>query len=250
MFQGMLTEPVRIQGHGGDEIDGYLARPTAAGPHPGVVVIHHMPGWDEWTTEVVRKLAHHGFVAVAPDLHYRNRPSPTSSQEEVAEALRAAGGMRDDHVIGDVGGAIGYVRSLAFHNGKIGIIGFCSGGRHSYLAACNIPDLDAAVDCWGGGVITSADRLTPSQPVAPIDMTANLACPLLGLFGNEDQRPSPAEVDQTEEELKRQGKTYEFHRYDDAGHGFFGVDRPGYRQHAAVDGWEKVFAWFDKYLKA
>ena len=80
MFQGMLTETIRIQGHGGDEIDGYLARPTRAGPHPGVVVIHHMPGWDEWTTEVVRKLAHHGFIAIAPDLHYRNRPSPTSSQ--------------------------------------------------------------------------------------------------------------------------------------------------------------------------
>ena len=250
MYEGMLAESVRFQGHNGDVIDGYLARPLGAGPHPGVVVIHHMPGWDEWTREVARKLAHHGYAAVAPDLHYRHRSSPTASQEEVGAAVRAAGGMRDDQVIGDVEGAMRYLRSLPYHNGKIGVIGFCSGGRQAYLVACNISSLDAAVDCWGGGVTAPADALTPSQPVAPVDMTADLACPLLGLFGNEDQRPSPADVDQTEQELKRQGKTYEFHRYDNAGHAFFAVDRPSYRQPAAVEGWEKVLAWYEKYLKA
>ena len=81
-------------------------------------------------------------------------------------------------------------------------------------------------------------------------MTSNLACPLLGLFGSEDSSPSPEHVARTEEELKRFGKTYEFHTYDGAGHGFFGVDRPSYRPEAAVDGWRKVFSWFDTYLGA
>jgi len=97
-------------------------------------------------------------------------------------------------------------------------------------------------------VVTTPDDLNPRQPVAPVDMTKDLACPLLGLFGAEDVSPSPEHVARTEEELKRFNKTYEFHTYENAGHAFFSVDRPSYRQHAAVDGWEKIFAWFGKYL--
>jgi carboxymethylenebutenolidase len=93
------------------------------------------------------------------------------------------------------------------------------------------------------------EKLTDRQPVAPIDMTENLACPLLGLFGAEDTSPSPADVERIEKELKRFNKTHEFHTYENAGHGFFAVDRPSYRQHAAVDGWRKMLAWFEKYLK-
>ena len=94
------------------------------------------------------------------------------------------------------------------------------------------------------------ERLSSRQPVAPIDMTANLSCPLLGLFGAEDRNPSPEDVKRTEEELKRLGKTYEFHMYQNAGHSFFSVDRPAYRQEAAVEGWKRVFEWFDRYLRA
>jgi carboxymethylenebutenolidase len=87
------------------------------------------------------------------------------------------------------------------------------------------------------------------QPVAPIDFTKDLPCPLLGLFGAEDTRPSPADTAKTEEALKKYDKTFEFHTYENAGHAFFAVDRPNYRQRAAVDGWQKVFAWFGKYLR-
>ena len=81
-------------------------------------------------------------------------------------------------------------------------------------------------------------------------MTEKLACPILGLFGKDDASPSPADVAAIEAELKRLGKTYEFHSYENAGHAFFSVDRPSYRQEAAVDGWERVFTWFGKYLTA
>lgn len=122
-------------------------------------------------------------------------------------------------------------------------------GRHAYLAACRTPGYSAIVDLWGGGVVQAPEQLTEKQPVAPIDYTRDLQVPLLGLFGNDDQRPSPADVDKHEEELKKLGKDYEFHRYDGAGHGFFYYHAPLYRQQQAMDGWSKVFAFFDKNLK-
>ncbi len=245
MYEGLLAETVRVRGHGGDQIDAYLARPLGGGPYPGVVLIHHMPGWDEASKEMARKFAYHGYVCIAPNLHYREGPG---SHDDVTAAVRAAGGVPDARCVGDVEGSIGYLQSLPYYSGKVGAIGFCSGGRQTYMVACKISALDAAVDCWGGRVIMAPEDISERQPVAPIDMTASMGCPLLGLFGRDDMAPSPEEVAQTEEVLKQHNKTYEFHLYDGAGHGFFAVDRPGYRPEQATDGWRKVFAWFDKYL--
>jgi carboxymethylenebutenolidase len=245
-YEAMLAETVNICGHEGDMIDAYLARPTGAGPYPGVVVIHHMPGWDEATKEITRKFAHHGYAAILPNLHFREgKGTPAENSASVG----AAGGMPDNRTMGDVEGSIRYLRTLPYLNGKVGIIGYCSGGRQVYLAACTLNGIDAAVDCYGGGVTAPPEELNARQPIAPIDYTKDLRCPLLGLFGREDQRPSPGHVAKTEEELKKRGKTYEFHTYDNAGHGFFAVDRPSYRQEAAVDGWIRVFQWFGKYLR-
>jgi carboxymethylenebutenolidase len=108
---------------------------------------------------------------------------------------------------------------------------------------------DALVECWGGRVVQSKEELTPKQPVAPIDYTKDLPCPIIGLFGNDDKSPSPEQVNQHEAELKKHGKNYEFHRYDGAGHGFFYYDRPAYRQEQAVDGWKKLLAFCGKNLK-
>lgn len=244
LYRAMMGETIRVQGHNGDQIDAYLARPLGDGPYPGVVVLHHMPGWDEATMEITRKFAHHGYVAICPNLHHRGGPG---SPDDMAAATRARGGVPDDQAMGDVEGSVRYLRVLPALNGKVGIIGFCSGGRQSYLAACKVRGIDAAVDCWGGAVYVPPEEANPDRP-APIDFTAEMGCPLLGLFGNDDQRPSPEHVDRTEEALKQHEKTYEFHRYDGAGHGFFAVDRPGYRPVQAVDGWTKVFAWYEKYL--
>ncbi|MBF8267159.1 MAG: Carboxymethylenebutenolidase [Dehalococcoidia bacterium] len=247
LYDGMMAELVPFQGYNGDTTYGYAARPLGPGPYGGVVVIHHMPGWDEASKEIVRKFAVHGYVAICPNLFYRYGPG---TPEEEATAARAAGGVPDAMCLGDVEGAIRYLRSLTNCNGKVGVIGYCSGGRQVYLSACNIPSLNAAVECYGGRVVATPDQLTPANPVAPIDMTANMACPLLGLFGAEDRNPSPEHVARQEEELKRHGKTYEFHSYEGAGHAFFAVDRNSYRQEAATDGWKHVFAWFGKYLSA
>jgi carboxymethylenebutenolidase len=245
-YEGQIAETVLLRGHQHDRIDAYLARPLGPGPYPGVAVIHHMPGWDGPSKEIARRFAHHGYVAILPNLHFREGKA---TPEENSASIRAAGGMPDDRTMGDVQGAIDYLRALPYLNGKVGVIGYCSGGRQSYLAACSLRGLDAAVDCYGGGVVAKPEESTPRQPVAPIDFTKDLQCPLLGLFGVEDTRPSPTDTVKTEEALKKHGKTYEFHTYENAGHAFFAVDRPNFRQHAALDGWQKVFAFFGKHLR-
>lgn len=245
-FRGIQAETVKFQGFNGESGEAYYAGPSAAGKYPGVVVIHHFPGWDEWTAEVVRKFADHGYAAIAPSLYFRLGDG--ASPEVVARA-RAAGGMPDDQVMGDVSGAASFLRAQPSSNGKVGVIGFCSGGRQAYLAACRIADLDAVVDCWGGSVVVDdPSKLPKTQPVAPIELTEGIRCPLLGIFGNDDTNPSPADVDRTEAALKRFGKNYEFHRYDQAGHAFFAWYRTNYRPEQAQDGWKKVFAFFERSL--
>jgi carboxymethylenebutenolidase len=241
----MFAETILMPGHRGDPIDAYLARPFGAGPYPGVVVVHHMPGWDHATKEITRRFAHQGYVAICPNLHFREG-KPTL--EENSASIRAAGGMPDDRTMGDLQGAIDHLRTLPYLGGKVGIIGYCSGGRQAYLAACTLRGIDAAIDCYGGGVVARPEELTARQPVAPIDYTKNLQCPLMGLFGVEDTRPSPADTARTEAALQEAGKTYEFHTYENAGHAFFAVDRPHYRQAAAIDGWKKVLDWFERHL--
>jgi carboxymethylenebutenolidase len=206
MYEGLLAETITIRGHNGDVINAYYARPLGGGPFPGMVLIHHLPGWDEWYREATRKFAHHGYITISPNLYYRDGHG---TPEDVAAKVRAAGGVADDQVMGDVEGAMRFLRSLPYSNGKVGVFGTCSGGRQTVLAASRVKGFDAAIDCWGGRVV-QAD-LTPKQPVSPIDYTKDLSCPLLGLFGNDDQAPTPEQVNQHEEELKKHGKNYEFH---------------------------------------
>ena len=245
-YRGMVADMVSFKGHGGATGEAYYARPAGKGPFPGVVLIHHMPGWDDWSIEATRKLAHHGFAAIAPNLYFRQGAGTPDDQ---AAKARAAGGAVDDEVVGDVKGAMEFLRAQPEANGKVGVIGFCSGGRHTYLVACRLDGVDAAVNCWGGNVVVDDPaQLSPQRPVAPIDLTEGLKAPLLGLFGNEDKNPSPAQVNKLEEKLKSLGKNYEFHRYDGAGHGFFAAERPNYRVEQANDGWQKVYAFFHKHL--
>ncbi len=244
-YEGLIAETVRVHGHDGELIDAYAARPLGGGPLPGVLVVHHMPGWDEWTREVVRKLAQHGYNAVSPDLHFRQGPG---TPEEKAGRVREMGGQIDEFVINDLTGGEAYLRDLPTANGKVGLIGFCSGGRVAYMAAAKMPGLDCAVDCWGGNIVSPPAKLNDNQPVAPIDMTADITVPLLGLFGNDDRNPDTEQVDQFEAALEAAGKAFEFHRYDGAGHAFFNWAADRYRPEQAADGWQKVFAFFEKRL--
>jgi len=245
-YQGMIAETMTFKGHDGDMVNSYFTRPLGPGPFPGIVLIHHMPGWDELYREIARRFAQHSYIVTCPNLYSR---FGHGTPEEVSRKVREQGGVPDDTVVGDCEEAMKFLKSLANCNGKVGIIGGCSGGRHAFLVACRVKGYDAVVDCWGGRIIASKEDLGPRTPVAPIDYTKDLTIPLLGLFGNDDRNPSPENVNQLEAELKKFGKDYEFHRYDGAGHSFWSYDRPAYRQEQAMDAWQKTFSFFDKYLK-
>ena len=245
MSDSLTAQTIEIEGAGGDEIEAYLARPSEDGKRGGVVVIHHMPGYDRGTKEIVRRFAEMGYDAIMPNLYWRDAPG--AAPDDAAAAARAKGGVPDDRLVGDVGGGAAYLRGLPTSNGKVGVIGYCSGGRQSVLAACNL-ELDAAVDCYGAFVTGTPPEGFPLKVTNLVDQLHNLRCPLLGLFGNDDQYPTPEHVNELEEILKENGKPHEFHRYDGAGHAFFSIDRPAYRPEAANDGWERIGDFYKRYL--
>ena len=245
MSDALLAETIMITGNNGDEIEAYSARALDEAPRGGVVVIHHMPGYDAQTKEIARNFAAHGYNAVVPNLYWREAPG--ASPDDAAATARANGGVPDERLVGDVAGALDYLKGLGNSNGKVGVIGYCSGGRQSFLAAVSL-DLDAAVDCYGAFIVGEIPEGMPLKVTPIVDKTPNLSCPLLGLFGADDSYPSPDQVAELEEALKANGKTYEFHSYPNAGHAFFAVNRPAYRVEAANDGWEKIFAFYGKLL--
>src|SRR6201987_3397944 len=191
------AETITITGHGGDEIEAYRATPLAEGSRGGIVWIHHMPGYDRETKEFVRRLAVNGYHTVAPNLYLREGPG-------------AAAGVPDERLVGDVAGAVEHLRSLPGANGKFGVIGHCSGGRHAYLAACSL-QFDAAVDCYGAFIVEEPPKGMPRAMKPILNLASNLSCSLLGLFGVEDRFPAPAGVAKLDAELTRVGKPHEFH---------------------------------------
>jgi carboxymethylenebutenolidase len=245
MSDAMRAETVSLTGHQGDQIEGYLAQPLGGPPTGGVVVIHHLPGYDDTTKEITRKFAAHGYLAICPNLYYREAPG--ESPDDAAATARANGGVPDERLVGDVGAVVDYLRGLESSNGKVGTIGYCSGGRQSFLAACSL-NLDAAVDCYGAFVVAPPPKGAPLKVSPIVNLAEHLSCPLLGLFGAEDGYPSPDEVAQLEQALKDAGKPYEFHSYEGAGHAFFASDRPSYRPQAANEGWQRIWEFFGRFL--
>jgi carboxymethylenebutenolidase len=248
VYDAILAETVSIRGHGGDQISAYLARPLGPGPYPAVVVIHHRPGYDEATKEITRRFATHGYLALCPNLHHRE--GPDASPDDAAAVIRAEGGVPDDRCVGDIDGALAYLRALPNSNGRVGVIGYCSGGRQAYLVGARL-DVDAVVACYGGNIVVASEAdLTPRMPVAPIDLTPDLRAPVLALFGAQDKNPGPDAMKRIAAELERHQKVHEIKVFDDAGHGFFAADRDSYRPKAATAGWQAVRDWFGTYLTA
>lgn len=245
-YDGMIAETIGLTGHDGKPIRAYYSRPIGEGPFPGILLIHHLPGWDEFNRETARRFTQHGYSVICPNLY---EDFGHGNPVEVTERVREAGGVSDQSVMEDCEAALAFLHNQPHANGKVGVIGTCSGGRHTFLAACTLEGIDAAVDCWGGGVVCKPEDLSPQRPVQPLDYAEQLNCPLLGIFGNEDKNPTPEDVDRLEARLKELGKNYEFHRYDGAGHGMWYYDRPMYRQEQAMDSLEKVLDFFQRYLK-
>jgi carboxymethylenebutenolidase len=241
----MTASTIHIAGAGGDPVEAYLARPTGEHRRGGVVVIHHMPGWDRASKEITRRFAELGYDAICPNLY--TREAPGAAPDDASAVARANGGVPDARLVGDVGGAATYLRSLPGSNQRVGVIGYCSGGRQSVLAACHL-DLDAAVDCYGAYVTGTPPEEWPIPITNLVDQLPGLRCPLLGLFGAEDKFPTPDQVAELAAILSTHGKAFEMHSYPGAGHAFFAVDRPAYRVEAANDGWLRIADFFGRHL--
>lgn len=246
---GIIAESTVVRSHDGLNIETYFARPISREQVGSVVVLHHLPGYDEATKEIVRKLASHGYAAACPNLYHRE--SPGMDADQAAEAAKGRGGVPDDQVVNDCAASARMLRALPYTNDKVAVMGFCSGGRQAFIAASSpeVTQIDAVVNCYGAltGSWPAEHPLASSAEV--IDQVADLSAPMLGLFGKEDVRPSTADVEAAREALSREGKTFEFHSFDGAGHAFFSVDRAAYRPAAATEGWRLVWNWLATYLE-
>jgi len=193
---------------------------------------------------MARRFAAHGYIAICPNLHHRDAPG--AAPDDAAAAARASGGVPDERFLGDCEGALRHLRAMPSCSGRVATIGYCSGGRQSFLAACEL-DPDAAVVCYGAfivGIPPAGSRVVPV-----IDRAEGISCPILGLFGVEDSHPSVDQVTEIDAELTRLGKLHEFHVYENAGHAFFAVDRPSYRPEAAVEGWGRIWGFLQRSLQ-
>jgi carboxymethylenebutenolidase len=242
---GAVTDPDSIEarevafpGAQAAEIRGYLARPAAPGTHPGMLVIQDAGGLSDHIQDVTRRIAKLGYVALATDLYTREGgPPPAADMPAMMARLFA---MSDATVLGDLQGAVDFLRSRGDVTGKVGCIGFCMGGRYTLLLAASSDKLDAAVDCWGGFV----DRATP-----PLELAGNVDCPLIAAIGAEDQNPSPAVGERLREVLAGTPQETRVDVYEGAGHAFFADYRPSYRPEAAAKLWARIVPFLATHLQ-
>jgi carboxymethylenebutenolidase len=252
---GAVTDPSRVRGEniefksGGDTITGYLARPSQSGSYPGIVVIHEAFGLVEHIRDIARRFANIGYNALAPDL-YARKGGP-SDPNNMATVMPVMFGKEDAEAVQDLEAAATYLRDLPGATGKIGAIGFCSGGRQTLLFACSSDKVNAAVDCWGGFIhrATPDAETTPARPKAILDLIGQLRCPLFAVFGEEDQNPSLAQAEELKKRAEAAGKDVTIKVYKNAGHAFLADYRPSYREGPATELWADVVAFFNKHLK-
>jgi carboxymethylenebutenolidase len=217
----------------------YVTTPAAT-PAPVVVVIQHAGGVDQFVQSMTDRVAEAGFVGIAPDLYHREEAGSGD------DPMTRMGRLRDRNIVADVNAAIAHAKTLPEARGdRIGITGFCMGGRVAYLMATQNAELKAAVVFYGGNIMTPWGRDVP----APFDESSKIGAPVLGLFGEDDGNPNPADVAKIDAELTRLNKPHEFHSYAGAGHAFMNEGRPSHREEAAADAWQKCVAWFERYLK-
>ena len=215
----------------------YLSLPYGAGPFPGVVVIHNQGGVGD-ILHITAELASAGFAAAAPDMYYRDG----MACRDPAPTRRAR--LRDASVITDVNATVDFFKGQQEVAGaRLGILGFCMGGRVTYLMAAANPSFKAAVMYYGGGILQPW-----GDPPSPFERTAEIHCPIMGHFGAEDTNPSPEDAQKFAAALTAHSKVYEFYSYAGAGHAFMNKTRDTYRQDAADLSWPRTLGFFAKHL--
>jgi len=223
--------------------DLYVAEPADHGPWPGLVILQEAFGLNDHIKDVTRRFAAEGYYAVAPDLFHRSS-TRTVPYDDVRAAIGMILQLSDDMVMDDVNGAIQHLRTVP-GVGKIGVVGFCFGGRSAYLAATRSAELSAVVGFYAAG---TAD---PRNPAAPVTRTADITAPVLLLCGGQDRMFPREQVETIEQALSQQSKEHLVKVYAEAGHGFFCDARPeNYNSAAADDAWRLTLEFLGKHLQA
>lgn len=228
-------EQVQVNGR---TMEVFTASPASAGAHPAVAVMHHRYGIDDFTKDVVARLAAKGYVAAAPNVFHRQ---PKDTPSENRRTL-----LRDSEVVADIAATIALLENRRnVQRGRLAILGHCMGGRMAFLGAASFPVFKAAVAYYSGNMRISWGNEGPT----PFDKLGKIRCPVVGFFGNDDQNPTPADVDAIAAELDRHGIAHEFHRYDGAGHGFQNfTSRERYREEATRDSWARTIRFLRRHI--
>ncbi|CAO4168133.1 dienelactone hydrolase family protein [Methylorubrum extorquens] len=236
---GLIAGEVKIPTQDG-EIPAYRAMPAEGGPFPTILVVQEIFGVHEHIKDVCRRLAKLGYFALAPELYARQGDvsTLTNIQQIVSEVVSK---VPDAQVMSDLDAAVAFAKGTGkADTARLGITGFCWGGRITWLYAAHNPAVKAGV-AWYGRLVGDSSALMPKNPV---DVAADLKAPVLGLYGGADQGIPVATIDRMKEACRAAGKTCDFVVYPEAGHAFHADYRPSYRAEPAQDGWKRLQDWF------
>ncbi len=228
---------------GSEQMPAHIARPASGGPHPGLVVVMEAFGLNDNIRAITGRFAAEGFVAIAPNLYFR-QPNNVVAYNDLPGAFRLMGSIGDDQVVADMTAAINFLKTQKDVKPAFGTVGFCMGGRISFLTACRNQDVKATAPYYGGGMVTS--RQPDVKP--PIAFVEGLKAPVLAFFGGKDAFIPLAEVDAFRDALKNAGKTAEVVFYPDADHGFMCDERPSYHPLHSKEAFSKTIAFFKRNL--
>jgi carboxymethylenebutenolidase len=225
----------------GDPMNLYVSRPDGAGPFPAVVLIQHQNGVDKFMEEMTERIGGAGYFGVTPDLYHRDSPDCKD------DGPTRRGRLRDRAIISDVNATLDFLNGHRLVDaGRVGIVGFCLGGRVAYLMAASNPSFKAAVSYYGGSIF-----MAWGDGPTPFERTAEIHCPIQGHFGEIDKNPSLDDMRKLDAELTKHGKAHEFYTYAGANHAF--MDRHhAARYHAQADqvSWPRTLEFFKKHLSA
>ncbi len=236
---GLVAGEITLPAPDGVALKAYRAQPAGKGPFPTVLVVQEIFGVHEYIRDVCRRLARQGYQAIAPNLYQRQ--GDPAGIESVADILaKVVSKVPDAQVLADLDAAAAWAAANGGDPARLGITGFCWGGRITWLYAAHNPKLKAGV-AWYGRLTGVASAMTPQHP---IDVVAKINAPVLGLYGAKDQGIPVSDVEDMKADLAKAGKRAEFVVYPDAGHAFHADYRPSYRAADAADGWGRLLAWF------
>jgi carboxymethylenebutenolidase len=236
-------EEVAIES-GDQKVKAFLCRAAGDKKRGAVIVVHEIFGLNDHIRDIACRLARAGYDGLAVDFFTREG-SPPELKGDFAPLMAFVNKIPDAQIMGDVAAAAKYLKRRSASNGKVGIVGYCWGGRVSMLASANVQEIDAAVAYYGR---ITAPMKTDNQPSSAMDLTDKMRAPLLGHFGETDTGITK-DVDAFRESLKKHDRTAEIHVYEGAGHAFNNDTRPSYNAKAAKQAWERTLDWYAKYLK-